>query len=192
MYSLCNMCGRIKETTCAVLQLGSLSALKANAPKAYCPSLATRSLNSRHSAHSAGRAAADLGRLLAAAVARVQPAGAALEDARVLDGRGVAVVGVDARDDGRLVGDADVGEGRVALVLRLAVAAGAVELANVAGQKVLDGDRSAAVVLEHLVRGATCAAAVDIRGARLLQEGDSVLADIGPPAAQAASAWEAS
>ena len=94
---------------------------------------------------------------------------------------GVAVVDVDAGHDLGALGP-DVGEGRVALVHGVAVAARAVQLADVAGEEVLDRHRAAAVVLQHLVRRPASAAAVDVRGARFLEEGRRVFADLGPPA----------
>jgi hypothetical protein len=51
----------------------------------------------------------------------------------------------------------------MALVLRLAVATRAVQLADVAGHEVLDGDRAAAVVLEDFVRGTSRTTAVNVR-----------------------------
>ncbi len=144
--------------------------------------LAPRSLHRRHSTNRPRRPAPNLRRLLPAAIPRIQPATRPLEHTRVLNRRGIPIIGIHPRNNRRLVGNPDVGEGRVALVLRLAVAAGAVELADVAGEEVLDGDGAAAVVLQDLVRRAARAAAVYVGGARLLEEGRGVFADVGPPA----------
>lgn len=67
-------------------------------------------------------------------------------------------------------------------MLRRAVAARPVQLADVGGVEVLDGHGTPAVVLEHLVFGAARAAAVDVRGPRGLLECGGVFADVGPPA----------
>jgi hypothetical protein len=42
-------------------------------------------------------------------------------------------------------------------------------------------------VLQHLVRRAASTAAVDVRGAGLLEEGRGVFADLGPPAVRPVS-----
>lgn len=123
--------------------------------------LATLSLDPRSFARSTIGFTSDLCRLVPVVIAFVQPALRTVEDARVRDARGVAEVDVDARHHlGTL--DPDVGEGGVALAHRVAVPARAVHLADVAGEKVLDGDRAAAVVLQHLVIRAAGATAVDV------------------------------
>src|ERR1041384_3566280 len=78
--------------------------------------------------------------------------------------RRVAVVGVDA--DQRLAGGerGDVLQHDMPFVLRLAVAAGPVELAEVVHLEVADDHRARSVVLEHLVRRLARAAAGDGHG----------------------------
>lgn len=143
--------------------------------------LAPASLDRSRRACGAAGAGADLRGLGAVVVALVEPAKGAADDARVGDGGGVAVVDVDARHD-LAAADLDVAEGALARVLRVAVAARPVQLADAAGEEVLDRHRAAAVVLQHLVIGTTCAATVDVRRPRGLLEGRCVLAYVGPPA----------
>jgi hypothetical protein len=71
----------------------------------------------------------------------------------------------------------------VALGLSLAVATAAVELAEVVDGEARDLESAAAVVLEDLVLGAERATARDCGGLAglLLLDGESVLADSGPP-----------
>lgn len=84
--------------------------------------------------------------------------------ARAGNGRLVAVVGVDAGEELAVDGpDARHGDG--ARVLRAAVTAAAVDLAEVLGVEVLDGHGSGAVVLDDLVGRFEGAAADDVRGA---------------------------
>lgn len=85
-------------------------------------------------------------------------------------------------DDGLGTVDVDVGEGGRARRLLLAVAAGAVQLADVLGVEVDYLDLAAAVVLEDLVRAAARAASADRRLAARLSEGGRVFADLVPPA----------
>jgi len=77
----------------------------------------------------------------------------------------------------------DVRESDVALVHGLAVTAAAVELAEVVNSEAGDLERAGAVVLQDLVLGAESAAAGDGGGLAglLLLNGESVLADSGPP-----------
>lgn len=77
----------------------------------------------------------------------------------------------------------DVVEDDVALVLGLAVAAAAVELAEVVDSEARNRHGAATVVLEDLVLGAESTAASDSGGVTgsLLLDGESVLADGGPP-----------
>jgi hypothetical protein len=100
--------------------------------------------------------------------------------AGVGDGGDVAIVGVDAGEDlaarGLDVLDGDVALGAVAL----AVAARAVELAEVLRAEAVDGHRRGGVVLDDLVVGVAGAAALDHDGAAAL-EGEGVFADVGPP-----------
>jgi hypothetical protein len=72
----------------------------------------------------------------------------------------------------------------VARVLAVAVAARPVHLADRVGPKVLDGDRSRAVVLQDFILGVAGAAAVYVGYARGRGafEGGGVFADVGPPA----------
>lgn len=142
---------------------------------------ATRSLNRRSNTSSTTRSRPNLGRLLAIITrALVNPADTRILDARVLDGGFIAIVGIHA---GHHLGalDPDVGKSRRTRVLRLAVAARPVQLADVGGVEVLDGHGPASVVLEHLVVGVARAAAVDVGGSRRLLEGGGVFADVGPP-----------
>src|SRR5689334_5873404 len=127
-------------------------------------------------------------RRLAAGDAPVLRAGLDLA-ARVADDRdpgqlrGVAVVGVDADECLAGRGGGDVVDDDVALVLRLAVAAGAVQLAEVVHLEIADVHGAGAVVLEDLVRRLARAAAVDghrLRGRGAL-EGRGVFADVLPP-----------
>lgn len=149
--------------------------------RAQTTNLAPASLDRSRRASGAAGAGADLGGLGAVVVALVEPAEGAAHDARVGDGGRVAVVDVDARHD-LAAADLDVAEGALARVLRVAVAARPVQLADAAGEEVLDCHRAAAVVLQHLVIGTTCAATVDVRRPRGLLEGRCVLAYVGPPA----------
>lgn len=109
--------------------------------------------------------------------------------ARVGDGAGVPVVGVDTAKhpavNGNRVLDDDVARAAVAV----AVAAAADKLAVVLGVEVRDDDVAAAVELEDLVVGVEGAAAVDVRGARLLLEGRGVLADGLPPDVVKGARW---
>lgn len=66
-------------------------------------------------------------------------------------------------------------------VLRPAIPARAIQLADVGGIEVLDGDQTPAVVLEDFVAGTAGTAAVDVGGSGGLAEGGGVLADVGPP-----------
>lgn len=143
--------------------------------------LAPTSLDSRRRASSPTRSGPNLTRLSTIAVPLVEPAERTPDNARVGNSSRVAIVDVDAGHD-LAAADLHVGEGALARVLRAAVAARPVQLADVARQEVLDRHRAAAVVLQHLVLGAARAAAVDVRGARGLLEGRCVLADVGPPA----------
>src|SRR3954447_9537122 len=137
------------------------------------------------------RAGAVLGRLGAGAVADVLLAdhdllAGVLEDRDVAERRGVAVVGVDAGQRAALVGRGHVADDHGALRLpRLAVAARAVQLAEVLDLEAVDDHRAAggAVVLEHLVGGVQRATAEDRHGraARLRLERRGVLADVLPP-----------
>jgi len=122
-----------------------------------------------------------LARLAPIAHPLVLPAQARVLDARVRDGSAVTVVPVDPGHD---LGSAhiDVGEGALPRHLRAAVAARAVDLADIGHVEVLDGHGAAAVVLQDLVVGVAGAAAVDVAGARGLLEGRGVFADVGPPA----------
>ena len=114
-----------------------------------------------------------------------------------VDGGGVAEVGVDA-DEQLSAGGLDVLHHHVALGALLAVAARAVQLAEVGDLEAVDGDGAGAVVLDHLVCGAGGTAAGDGCVAVLL-EGQGIcvvvsmcevlrggiskltLADAGPP-----------
>jgi hypothetical protein len=109
-------------------------------------------------------------------------------DTKLLDAGGagvgnssnITIVGVDASED-LAAGGLDVLDGDVALgAVALAVAAGAVELAEVLGAEAVDGDRGGGVVLDDLVVGVARAAALDHDGAGAL-EGEGVFADVGPP-----------
>ena len=77
----------------------------------------------------------------------------------------------------------DVREDNVTLALGLAVSAASVELAEVVDGEARDVHGAAAVVLQDLVFGAESAAAGDGGGLAsfLLLDGESVLADRGPP-----------
>lgn len=77
-----------------------------------------------------------------------------------VDSRGVAEVGVDA-DEQLPAGGLDVLHHDVALGALLAVAARAVQLAEVGDLEAVDGHGARAVVLDHLVCGARGAAAGD-------------------------------
>lgn len=143
--------------------------------------LTPTSLNSRRRAGSPTRPRPNLTRLSTIAVPLIEPAERTPNNARVGNSSRVAVVDVDAGHD-LAAADLHVGEGALARVLRAAVAARPVQLADVARQEVLDRHRAAAVVLQHLVLGAARPAAVDVGGARGLLEGRCVFADVGPPA----------
>ena len=80
------------------------------------------------------------------------------------DSRGIAIVGVDA-DEGLATGGLDAADLDGALELLAAVAAGAVQLAEVLHGEVLDGHLAAGVVLDDLVVGVAGAAADDAVGA---------------------------
>jgi hypothetical protein len=100
--------------------------------------------------------------------------------AGVGDGGSVAVVGVDASEDFSARG-LDVLDDNVALgAVALAVAAGAVEFAEVLDAEAVDSNFGGAVVLDHLVLGVASSAALDHGGASAL-EGEGVFADLGPP-----------
>jgi hypothetical protein len=85
-----------------------------------------------------------------------------------VNGRSVAEVGVDA-DEQLSAGGLDVLHHHVALGALLAVAARAVQLAEVGDLEAVDGDGAGAVVLDHLVRGAGGASAGDGRISVLLE-----------------------
>lgn len=130
------------------------------------------------------RPAGRLARLGAAVIAQILPAhGTTARDTAIVDVRSVAVIPIDAGDDRGAV-DKDVAERAVPRVLRAAVAARPVHLADRRRPEVLDRHRARAVVLEHLVLGVARPAAVDVgyprRGGPL--EGRCVFADVGPPA----------
>ena len=100
--------------------------------------------------------------------------------AGVGDGGDVAVVGVDAGEE-LAAGGLDVLDGDGALgAVALAVAARAVQLAEVLHAEAVDGHGRGAVVLDHLVLGAARSAALDHGGSGAL-EGEGVLADGSPP-----------
>lgn len=65
--------------------------------------------------------------------------------------------------------------------LRLAIPTAPIQLPNLLSEEVLDMNRSAPVVLEHLVTRLPRAAAVHVRGARLLLESGRIFAHFGPP-----------
>ena len=67
-----------------------------------------------------------------------------------------------------------------ALAVALAVAARAVQLAEVLRAEAVDGHGRGGVVLDDLVVGVAGAAALDHDGAGAL-EGEGVFADVGPP-----------
>ncbi|KAJ8116580.1 hypothetical protein OPT61_g2028 [Boeremia exigua] len=96
-----------------------------------------------------------------------------------VDGGGVAEVGVDADEELAAVG-LDVLDDNVALGALLAVSAGAVELAEVGDLEAVDGDGTGTVVLDDLVLSASGTTTGD-GGVTVLLEGESVLADGGPP-----------
>ena len=77
-----------------------------------------------------------------------------------IDGGGVTEVGVDASEE-LAVGGCDALDHDVAFGALLAVAAGAVELAEGVDCEAVDRDGSGAVVLDDFVLGASCAAAGD-------------------------------
>lgn len=101
--------------------------------------------------------------------------------ARVGDGAGIPVVGVDTAQHPAVNGDGVLDDHVARPAVAVAVAAAADQLAVVLGVEVGDDDVAAAVELEDLVVGVEGAAAVDVRGARLLLEGRGVLADGLPP-----------
>src|SRR6185436_14948364 len=78
-----------------------------------------------------------------------------------LERRRVVVVGVDSGERAAHVHRSDVLDDEMPLVLRVAVAARAVQLAEVAHEEVLDDDGSRSVVLKNLVSGVHGATAVD-------------------------------
>lgn len=142
----------------------------------------TASLDTSRRASRARSPTSRLGRLVAIIIALILPAQAAV-DAAVVNVRSIAIVAIDSRDH---VGarDVNVVKGAVARVLAVAVAAGAVHLADRVGPKVLYGYRARAVVLQDLVLGVAGAAAVYVgyaRGRGALERG-GVFADVGPPA----------
>lgn len=100
--------------------------------------------------------------------------------AGVGNGGGVAEVGVDAGEDLAAAGlDVLDGDGALAAVT-LAVAAAAVQLAEVLHAEAVDGHGRGPVILDNLVLGVARAAALDHGSARAL-EGEGVLAHGGPP-----------
>lgn len=113
--------------------------------------------------------------------------GALVLDARLLDAGGagagdggdVAVVGVDAHQSLAVIG-LDVLDDDVALAHGLAVAAGAVQLAEIDDGEAVNGHGAQAVVLDDLVVGAGGAAALDGRVAVALER-QGVLAHGRPP-----------
>jgi hypothetical protein len=142
---------------------------------------APRSLHRLHDARRSRRARSNLSRLLSAIVPLKDIARPPLEQARVLDRRRVTKVGIHARNHREGVDGPDVLEDGLARDLSLAVATGAVDLAVLGGQEVLDRNGAAAVVLEDLVGCVAGAAAIDVRRAQGLEEGCGVFADVGPP-----------
>jgi hypothetical protein len=100
--------------------------------------------------------------------------------AGVGDGGSVAVVGVNTSED-LSTGGLDVLDDNVALgAVTLAVAARAVEFAEVLDAEAVDGDGGGTVVLDDLVLGVAGSAALDHGGSGAL-EGEGILADLGPP-----------
>jgi hypothetical protein len=100
--------------------------------------------------------------------------------AGVGDGGSVAVVGVNTSED-LSTGGLDVLDDNVALgAVALAVAARAVEFAEVLDAEAVDGDGGGTVVLDDLVLGVAGSAALDHGGSGAL-EGEGILADLGPP-----------
>jgi hypothetical protein len=100
----------------------------------------------------------------------------------------VAVVGVDASEDFS-AGGLDVLDDNVALgAVALAVATGAVELAEVLDAEAVDGDGLGAVVLDDFVVGVAGSAALDHGGSGTL-EGEGVFADLSPPDVWDVLAW---
>lgn len=89
-----------------------------------------------------------------------------------VDGGGVAEVGVDA-DEELAAGGLDVLDDNVALGALLAVAAGAVELAEVGDLEAVDGDGAGSVVLDDLVLGAGSTTTGD-GGVTILLQGKSI------------------
>lgn len=122
-----------------------------------------------------------LGRLLAARVTLEAVAGLALVLARVGDLAGITIVGVDAAEDTAVDGDRVLDDDVAGTRVVLAVTAATHQLAVVLGVEVLDLDSALAVELEDFVVGVESTTTVDVRGARALLEGGSVLADISPP-----------
>jgi hypothetical protein len=95
--------------------------------------------------------------------------------AGVGDGGSVAVVGVNTSED-LSTGGLDVLDDNVALgAVTLAVAARAVEFAEVLDAEAVDGDGRGTLVL-----GVAGSAALDHGGSGAL-EGEGILADLGPP-----------
>lgn len=99
--------------------------------------------------------------------------------AGVGDGGDIALVGVDTGEELAVVG-LDVLHNNVASAHGLAVAARAVELAEVDSGEAINGDRSEAVVLNDLVLGASGTSTLD-EGVAVTLEGKGVLADLLPP-----------
>lgn len=125
--------------------------------------------------------AANLLRLVASVVALVHVARLAVRVARVADGAGITVVGVDAAQDTAVDGDDVVDADNPGSAVARAVAAAADELAKVLDVEVADGDGDAdAVDLDDLVGGVEGTAAGDGDVAALL-EGDGVFAHVLEP-----------
>lgn len=76
-----------------------------------------------------------------------------LGTARVLDGRSIAVILVDTGEDTAARGSNVLEDHFARTSIALAVTAGAVDLAKVLDQEVLDMDSALSVVLDNLVRG---------------------------------------
>jgi hypothetical protein len=133
---------------------------------------------------SIARARADLRGLLAVVVSTLEVLANILDAGGLdaLESGSVTVVGVDTGKELALVGG-DIGEDDVALGLGLAVAAAAVELAEVVNSEAGNAHGAAAVVLEDLVLGAESTAAGDGGGlaGTLLLDGEGILADSRPP-----------
>ena len=89
-------------------------------------------------------------------------------------------VTIDTSDQLALV-DLDAIERALTRILGPTVTAAAVQLANVLGVEVLDGNGTTTVMLENFVFRSLRASSVDIRGTRLLLECSGVLTHIHPP-----------